>query len=70
MQLMIRDINDPFNYVKDGRTGGANVIDLANFDTCAFIETKDIGRAHSDGTIEILGRFDNSELRGCNLLVV
>ena len=70
MKLMIRDINDPFSYVKKGRTGGVNVIDLANFDTCSFIETKDMGRAHMDGTIEILGRFDNSELRGCNLLVV
>lgn len=69
MHVMIRDINDPFSYVWNGRTGGINVVDLANFDTCAFIETKDIGRIATDGTFEVLGRFDNSELRGCNLLV-
>ncbi|WP_460879120.1 hypothetical protein [Pontibacter rugosus] len=45
------------------------MIDLANVDSCAFIETKDIGRLHSDGSFEVLGRFDNSDIRGCNLLV-
>ena len=69
MRVMIRDINDPFSYVAHGRTGGINIIDLANFNTCSFIETKDLGRCSADGTFEVLGRFDNTELRGCNLMV-
>ncbi len=69
MRILARDINDPFNYVSEGKTGGANIIDLGNFSTCSFIETKDMVRLKSDG-FEILGRFDNSDLRGCNLLLV
>ena len=69
MKVLIRDINDPFNYVPQGRSGGINVIDLANKDSCAFIETKDLGRINTDQSFEILGRFDNSDIRGCNLLV-
>jgi len=69
MKVMIRDINDPFNYLPTGKTGGINIIDLANSSTCAFIETKDLGRLNHDGTLEILGRFDNSDIRGCNLMV-
>ena len=69
MRVLIRDINDPFSYVSNGKTGGINVIDLANTNTCAFIETKDIGRISEDETFEVLGRFDNAELRGCNLLI-
>ncbi len=69
MQVLLRDLNDPFDISPDHRSGGINVIDLANVDTCAFIETKDIGRLHKDGSFEVLGRFDNSDIRGCNLLI-
>jgi len=69
MDVKIREINDPFNYLNFGRIGAINVIDLANFSTLSFIATDDIGRQHEDGTFEILGRIDNSDLRGCNLLV-
>jgi hypothetical protein len=69
MRVLIRDINDPFTILTPGRTGGINIIDLANTHSCAFIETKDLGRVNEDGSFEVLGRFDNSDLRGCNLLV-
>jgi len=69
LRVIIRDINDPFTLVENGRTGGINIIDLANIHSCAFIETKDLGRINSDSSFEVLGRFDNSDLRGCNLLV-
>ncbi|MEN8248201.1 MAG: acyl transferase [Bacteroidota bacterium] len=69
MKILIRDINDPFSYLQDSKTGGINIIDLANAYSCAFIETKDIGRKNPNGTFEVLGRFDNSDIRGCNLLV-
>jgi Acyl-protein synthetase, LuxE len=69
MWVLIRDINDPFTILPAGKTGGINVIDLANAYSCAFIETKDLGRVNQDGSFEVLGRFDNSDLRGCNLLV-
>ncbi len=70
MRVLLRDLNDPFDMSPDLRSGGINVIDLANVDSCAFIETKDIGRMHENYTFEVLGRFDNSDIRGCNLLVV
>jgi hypothetical protein len=69
MKIMIRDVYDPFSFEKMGRSGGVNVIDLANLNSCAFIETQDLGKIHADGRFEILGRFDNSDIRGCNLLV-
>ncbi|MCX2740757.1 acyl transferase [Pontibacter anaerobius] len=69
MRILLRDLNDPFDMNSQVRSGGINVIDLANVDSCAFIETKDIGRLHPDGSFEVLGRFDNSDIRGCNLLV-
>lgn len=69
MKIFIRDIYDPFSYVDIGKTGGINIIDLANMNSVSFIETQDIGRKHNDGSFEILGRFDYSEMRGCNLLV-
>ena len=69
MKIVIRDINDPFSKGKIGQTGGINVVDLANFHSCAFIETQDLGRVTETGEFEVLGRFDNSDLRGCNLLV-
>ncbi|MEP0987318.1 acyl transferase [Ekhidna sp.] len=67
-KCLIRDINDPFSYLPDGKSGGINIIDLANIDTCCFIETKDLGRA-TGKYFEVLGRFDNSDVRGCNLLI-
>lgn len=69
MKILIRDIHDPFGYLEPGRTGGINIIDLANQDSCAFIATQDLGRLNPDGTFEVLGRFDDSDLRGCALLV-
>jgi phenylacetate-coenzyme A ligase PaaK-like adenylate-forming protein len=69
MKVLIRDMNDPFTYVKERKSGGVNVIDLANLNSCAFIETKDLGRLNQDSHFEILGRFDNSDLRGCNLMI-
>lgn len=67
-KALTRDINDPFCYLGANKTGGLNIIDLANVDTCSFIETKDLGRANGD-LFEVLGRFDNSDIRGCNLMV-
>ncbi len=69
MKVMLRDMNDPFTYLYDGKTGGVNVIDLANLYSCSFIATQDLGKQHPDGSFEVLGRFDNSDLRGCNLMV-
>lgn len=69
MRISIRDTNDPICTLPEGRTGGINVIDLANVASCPFIATQDLGRAYADGTFEVLGRFDHSDLRGCNLLV-
>ncbi|TDM00038.1 MAG: acyl transferase [Flavobacteriaceae bacterium] len=69
MKILIRELNDPFCYLKDGQTGGINVIDLANLYSCSFIATDDLGKNKSSCTFEVLGRFDHSDLRGCNLLV-
>ena len=69
MKLLIRDPEDALQYIPMGKTGGINVIDLANLYSCSFIATQDLGKITSEGT-EILGRFDNSDIRGCNLLVV
>ena len=68
IHIMIRDTNDPFSYVRDGQTGGINIIDLANLFSCSFIEVKDLGRIKGQDTFEVLGRFDNSDIRGCSLL--
>jgi phenylacetate-coenzyme A ligase PaaK-like adenylate-forming protein len=68
-RILIRDISDPFSYVLVGKTGGVNVIDLANLHSCSFIETKDLGKYYADHSFEIVGRFDASDLRGCNLLI-
>lgn len=68
MKILIRETNDPFNYVELNKTGGVNVIDLANLYSCAFIATQDLGKLSNQG-FEIMGRFDLAELRGCNLLV-
>ncbi len=69
MQVMIREMEDPFSWARNGKSGGINIIDLGNLDTCSFIETQDLGRMHSDGRFEVLGRFDRAEVRGCNLMV-
>jgi phenylacetate-coenzyme A ligase PaaK-like adenylate-forming protein len=69
MRVMIRDVNDPFEKGWVTKRGGINVIDLANIDSCAFIETQDLGVVFNDGGFQVLGRFDNSDLRGCNLLL-
>jgi len=69
MKILIRDINDPLTLLEAGKTGGINIIDLANIDSCSFIATQDLGKCHADGSFEIVGRFDNSDVRGCNLMV-
>ena len=70
MQVMVRDTTDPLSSVKPGATGGLNIIDLANLNSCSFIATEDLGRTHADGSFEVLGRFDQSDIRGCNLMVL
>ncbi|MFS4468677.1 acyl transferase [Maribacter sp. 2210JD10-5] len=70
MKIMIRDTEDPFLYHKNGKTGGINVIDLANINSCSFIATQDLGKIHTDNGFEILGRFDHSDIRGCNLMAL
>jgi len=69
MQILIRDTNDPLTLIEDGKTGGINVIDLANLHSCSFVATQDLGKKHNANSFEVLGRFDNSDIRGCNLLV-
>ncbi len=70
MQIQIRDTEDPLTQQPNGKTGGINVIDLANFNSCSFIATQDLGKLHTDGSFEILGRFDHSDIRGCNLMML
>ena len=68
MKISLREVNDPFELVKHEKTGGVNVIDLANVYSCSFIETQDLGRMEN-GKLRLMGRFDHSDIRGCNLLV-
>lgn len=68
MDIRIREVNDPFHYLEDGRTGGINVIDLANLYSCSFIATQDLGKKE-DKHFQLMGRFDHSDIRGCNLMV-
>ena len=70
MRVAARENQDPFNLLPWGQSGGLNIIDLANRDSCAFIATEDLARVHSDKRFEVLGRLDASEIRGCNLMVV
>lgn len=70
MKILVRDTEDPLTYLKNGKSGGMNVIDLANINSCSFIATQDLGKINHDGTFEIIGRFDNSDVRGCNLMVL
>ena len=70
MRVFIRDVEDPFKLSDAGRTGGINIIDLANLNSCSFIATDDLGQVYNNGKFEVSGRLDNSDLRGCNLLVI
>jgi phenylacetate-coenzyme A ligase PaaK-like adenylate-forming protein len=70
MQILIRDTEDALSYVETGKTGGINVIDLANINSCSFIATQDLGKKYPNNSFEVLGRFDNSDIRGCNLMVI
>jgi len=70
MQVRMRDTEDPLSFLGYGRTGGINIIDLANQYSCAFLATQDLGRYYPDGSFEVLGRFDHSDIRGCNLMAI
>ena len=70
MKVLVRDTDDPLAILDYEQTGGLNIIDLANINSCAFIATQDLGKLHADGTFEVLGRFDHSDIRGCNLMAV
>ncbi len=70
MQILVRDSEDALTILENGKTGGINVIDLANINSCSFIATQDLGRKYDTGNFEVLGRFDNSDIRGCNLMVI
>ncbi|CAA7392295.1 long-chain-fatty-acid--protein ligase [Chryseobacterium fistulae] len=68
MKVLIRNVEDPFTYEKEGKTGAINIIDLANIHSCSFIATQDLGKIE-DHTFQVLGRIDHSDIRGCSLLV-
>ena len=70
MKILTRDTEDALTILPQQQNGGINVIDLANINSCSFIATQDLGKVHHDGTFEIIGRFDNSDIRGCNLMVL
>jgi hypothetical protein len=70
MKVITRDTEDALSLQKPNKTGGINIIDLANINSCAFIATQDLGRVYSNGQFEIIGRFDNSDIRGCNLMAL
>jgi phenylacetate-coenzyme A ligase PaaK-like adenylate-forming protein len=70
MKILIRDPEDALTFVNDGKTGGINVIDLANINSCSFIATQDLGKKNPNNSFEVLGRFDNSDIRGCNLMAL
>ena len=70
MKVTIRDTEDPLSLLPYGKSGGINVIDLANLNSCSFIATQDLGKIYEDGSFEVLGRFDHSDIRGCNLMVL
>ena len=70
MRILTRDTEDALTINASGKNGGVNVIDLANYNSCSFIATQDLGKVHDNETFEIIGRFDNSDIRGCNLMVL
>lgn len=69
MKVIAREITDPFQKNLKSETGALNVIDLANWHSIAFIETEDLGRVYDDGSFDVLGRMDNTDVRGCNLMI-
>ncbi|MDP2088475.1 MAG: acyl transferase [Flavobacteriaceae bacterium] len=69
MKILIRDTEDAFSYLPPQKSGGINIIDLADYNSCSFIATQDLGKTHPNNTFEVLGRFDHSDIRGCNLLI-
>ena len=70
MKILARDTEDALTILPEGKSGGINVIDLANINSCSFIATQDLGKTYKNGTFEVLGRFDDSDIRGCNLMVL
>ncbi|WP_047788074.1 acyltransferase [Tenacibaculum mesophilum] len=70
MQVLTHDTEDALTILPKGKSGGINVIDLANYNSCSFIATQDLGKVYQDNSFEIIGRFDNSDIRGCNLMVL
>ena len=70
MKILTRDTEDALSINASGKNGGINVIDLANYNSCSFIATQDLGKVYENETFEIIGRFDNSDIRGCNLMVL
>jgi len=70
MQVLIRDTEDALTILEKEKTGGVNIIDLANYNSCSFIATQDLGKVNKNGLFEIIGRFDSSDIRGCNLMVL
>ncbi len=70
IKILTRQIEDPLSLQRFGKTGVINVIDLANLDSCSFIATDDLGKLYEDGSFEVIGRLDTSDIRGCNLMVL
>lgn len=70
MKILVRDTEDPLSLLPIGKTGGINVVDLANANSCSFIATQDLGKLYESGKFEVLGRFDHSDIRGCNLMAL
>ena len=70
MKILARDTEDALTLIGANKTGGLNVVDLANYNSCSFIATQDLGKVHKNGRFEVLGRFDHSDIRGCNLMVM
>jgi phenylacetate-coenzyme A ligase PaaK-like adenylate-forming protein len=70
MKVLVRDPEDALTILEEKKSGGINIVDLANINSCAFIATQDLGKIHTNSTFEVLGRFDQSDIRGCNLMVL
>ena len=70
MKILIRDTEDALTILPNQKPGGINIVDLANYNSCSFIATQDLGKINENGTFEIIGRFDNADIRGCNLMVL
>ena len=70
MKILTRDTEDALTILPEGKSGAINVIDLANINSCSFIATQDLGKTYKNGMFEVLGRFDDSDIRGCNLMVL